>query len=388
MKLVKCFASLFALAPVVFTGCEHEDVEKHHFDNKLYITTAPVNDDLLIRDDVKEASRTIEARLSMPAEKDITVRFEARPEDAALYNMIYGDEAFALPAEYYDLPQTVINIARGDVAGEQITVNFHDTDRLSSKYRYVLPVTIVDAGDMPVLDSRRSVYFIFKGAALINVVADITKMYFPVNWSAAAQSQVTGMKTITVEALLRSSDWIDGRDNALSSVFGIEGSFLVRIGDADRERDQLQLVAPGGNWPAPNAAPGLPVNEWVHIAIVWDASTGERYYYQNGQVVASSTSGASGSVSLTSGCYIGKSWDDTRWMPGEISELRVWNVQRSAEQIASHMYHVDPATPGLVAYWKFNEGEGNQIKDATANGTNLTGTSTPTWVPVELPAIK
>lgn len=49
------------------------------------------------------------------------------------------------------------------------------------------------------------------------------------------------------------------------------------------------------------------------------------------------------------------------------------------------MYFVDPMTPGLLAYWKFNEGSGNQIMDATGNGTNLTGSGTPEWVNVELP---
>lgn len=48
------------------------------------------------------------------------------------------------------------------------------------------------------------------------------------------------MTTITVEALVRSDDWVAKRDNALSSVFGIEGNFLIRIGDGDRPRDQLQ----------------------------------------------------------------------------------------------------------------------------------------------------
>lgn len=195
---------------------------------------------------------------------------------------------------------------------------------------------------------------------------------------------MSGLKTITVEALVRSSDWEAGRGNALSSVFGIEGTFLVRIGDADRPRNQLQLVNPNGNWPSPNAAPGLPVNEWVHIAVVWDATTGERIYYQNGEVVASDNA-ASGSVSLNSGCYVGRSYDDSRWLPGEISELRIWNIQRTQEQIASSMYTVDPTTPGLLAYWKFNEGSGNVINDATGNGTNLTGEGTPTWVNVELP---
>lgn len=382
MKFDKISLTLFLLAAVAFTGCKNEDPAEHHFDNKLYISSAQLTDDLLIRDDIVSDSRTISARLALPAPEDVTVTFEGRPDMAARYNMVYGDNAVGLPAEYFSIPEKVISIGKGNVTGNDIVVNFTNTNELNGDLRYVLPVTVADIQGISLLESTRTVYFIFKGAALINVVADISEMYFPVNWSSSVN--VSGLKTITVEALVRSSDWEAGRGNALSSVFGIEGNFLIRIGDADRPRNQLQLVNPNGNWPSPNAAPGLPVNEWVHIAVVWDATTGERIYYQNGEVVASDNA-ASGSVSLNSGCYVGKSYDDSRWLPGEISELRIWNIQRTQEQIASSMYTVDPTTDGLLAYWKFNEGSGNVINDATGNGTNLTGEGTPTWVNVKLP---
>ena len=382
MKFDKISLTLFLLAAVAFTGCKNEDPAEHHFDNKLYISSAQLTDDLLIRDDIVSDSRTISARLALPAPEDVTVTFEGRPDMAARYNMVYGDNAVGLPAEYFSIPEKVISIGKGNVTGNDIVVNFTNTNELNGDLRYVLPVTVADIQGISLLESTRTVYFVFKGAALINVVADISEMYFPVNWSSSVN--VRGLKTITVEALVRSSDWEAGRGNALSSVFGIEGTFLVRIGDADRPRNQRQLVNPNGNWPSPNAAPGLPVNEWIHIAVVWDATTGERIYYQNGEVVASDNA-ASGSVSLNSGCYVGKSYDDSRWLPGEISELRIWNIQRTQEQIASSMYTVDPTTPGLLAYWKFNEGSGNVINDATGNGTNLTGEGSPTWVNVELP---
>ncbi|MCD7795691.1 MAG: DUF1735 and LamG domain-containing protein, partial [Alistipes sp.] len=290
--------------------------------------------------------------------------------------------AVGLPAKYFSIPEAVISIGQGNVSGNDIVVNLTNTNQLDNDLRYVLTVTITDIKGTPLLESARTVYFVFKGAALINVVADITEVYFPVRWSASVN--VRNLKTITVEALLRSKDWEAGRDNALSSLFGIEGTFLIRIGDADRPRNQLQLVNPNGNWPNPNAAPGLPVNEWVHVAVVWDATTGDRIYYQNGEVVASD-SGASGSVSLNSNCYVGYSYDATRWIPGEISELRVWTVQRTQEQIVSSMYTVDPQSEGLLAYWKFNEGSGTTINDATGHGTNLTANGTPKWVNVELP---
>ena len=383
MKFDKISLTLFLLAAVAFTGCKNEDPAEHHFDNKLYISSALLTDDLLIRDDIVSDSRTISARLALPAPEDVTVTFEGRPDMAARYNMVYGDNAVGLPAEYFSIPEKVISIGKGNVTGNDIVVNFNNTNELNGDLRYVLPVTVADIQGISLLESTRTVYFIFKGAALINVVADISEMYFPVYWSSSVN--VSGLKTITGEALIRVADWDDGRSGSvLSSVFGIEGNFLIRIGDADRPSNQLQLVNPNGNWPSPNAAPGLPVNEWVHIAVVWDATTGERIYYQNGEVVAS-VNAASVSVSLNSGCYVGKSYDDNRWLPGEISELRIWTVQRTQEQIASSMYTVDPTTPGLLAYWKFNEGSGNVINDATGNGTNLTGEGTPTWVNVELP---
>ena len=121
--------------------------------------------------------------------------------------------------------------------------------------------------------------------------------------------------------------------------------------------------------------------------MVWDATTGERIYYQNGEVVASDNA-ASGSVSLNSGCYVGKSYDDNRWLPGEISELRIWTVQRTQEQIASNMYTVDPTTDGLLAYWKFNEGAGNTVKDYSMYGNDGVAETDIVWPDgIEIPKI-
>lgn len=379
--------ALLALSAVTFTACEHDDLTQHHFENQLYITTEPVTDDLLIKADVTEASRKISVRTALPVSTDVSATLEAFPELANRYNLIYNDTAVALPAEHYEIPVKEFSIKSGDITTDDIEILFHNTNSLKADQRYVLPVKITSEQGIGVLESKRTAYFVFKGAALINVVANIKEMYFPVTWSSEAQNAVKHLSTVTVEALVRSKDWEAGRDNALSTVFGIEGNFLVRIGDADRPRDQLQLATSNGNWPAPNAAPGLPVDEWIHIAVVWDATTGERIYYQNGKQVAAGT-GAAGTVDLDNNCFVGKAYDDSRWFPGEISELRVWNVQRTAEQIEQHIYQVDPATEGLLAYWKFNEGSGNIIKDHSSFKSDITAVGgVPTWIPVELPAL-
>ncbi|MCD8072088.1 MAG: DUF1735 and LamG domain-containing protein [Alistipes sp.] len=382
--------AVFALAAIAFTGCKDENPDKHHFGNKLYISSSQVYSDLLIKEEISEESRIISTRIAMPAAEDIKITFAARPEIASDYNMQYYDTAGALPEEFYDIPEKVVTINKGDVQGNDIVINFIDMNLLDREERYVLPVTIVEATNIDVLESARTVYFVFKGAALINVVANIADVYFRVNWSSAVSSIMSSIPVITVEALIRSRDWEDQRDNALSTVFGVEGAFLIRIGDSDRPRNQLQLVNPGGNWPGPNVVEGLPVDEWVHIALVYDTSTGERIYYMNGKQVAYDL-GASTNARLSGSCYISYSYDDSRYLPGEIAELRIWNIQRTAQQIKDNPYQVPADSDGLVAYWKFNEGDGNTVYDATGNGTNLTATANSygagaiKWVDVELP---
>ena len=370
---------------IFLLGCNTTNVdEEHHFDNKLFVTSDIVTDDLLIKTDVKEATRSLSYRLAIPADKDVKLTFDAVPSLTASYNMIFNDNAEVLPSNYYAIANKEAVIKKGSVNSDDVVINFRGTHELNRAKRYVLPVTIVQS-DIPVLDSKKTAYFVFKGAALINVVANIDENFFPVNWKNP--SDVRSVRKVTVEALVRSNDWVDGRGNALSTVFGVEGEFLVRIGDGDRPRDQYQCVAPGGNFPGPNVVSGLPVDEFVHIATVYDADTGERSYYKNGEKVYSDN-GATRAVNLSSNCFIGYSWEPGRWLPGEISELRIWNVARTAEEIAANPYVVDPHSVGLVAYWKFNEGAGNKIIDHTGNGNDLTGEKNPVWVNVELPAIK
>lgn len=376
------FASL-SFCSLVLGSCQNNDIDdEHHYDNKVFVTSQQVRDDLLIKETISEATRSISYRLADPLDREVNISFDAAPQLTAAYNLAFNDNAQVLAADYYEIPVKSVTIKAGDISSDDVVVNFKNTNQLDKSRRYVLPVTITDA-DIEVLDSKRTAYFIFKGAALINVVANIEKIYFPISW----KTDMSNVNAITVEALLRSDDWEAGRDNALSSIFGIEGRFLLRIGDADRPRDQLQCVAPGGNFPAPNAVAGLPTKEWVHIAVVYDAGTHERIYYKDGVKVYSDEN-ATYALNLTSGCYIGKSYDNTRWLPGDISEVRIWNIQRTGEEIAKNPYEVDPHASGLVAYWKFNEGTGSAIKDHTGNGNDITASGAPTWVNVELPPVK
>ena len=69
----------------------------------------------------------------------------------------------------------------------------------------------------------------------------------------------------------------------------------------------------------------------------------------------------------------------SRMLDGEICEVRVWSVVRTREEIYRNMYDVDPQTPGLCAYWKFNEGQGDTVKDWTGHGNDAVSHSPATW---------
>lgn len=393
MKQFKYIYTLLIASLLFMSGCKDKDiVNEHEFSNAVYVTSKAITDDLLIKPDLPTSSREITYRTAMPLKSEAKIHFDADPTLTAAYNLMYKDKAEALAEKYYNIPQKTATIKEGAISSENIVINFENTDELDNNKRYVLAVTITNS-DIKVMEGKNTVYFVFKGAALINVVANIHYVYFPVEW----QQDMSNLPIVTVEALVRSKDWTDGRGNALSTILGVEGGFLLRVGDGDRPRDQFQVAAPGGNFPPPHAVPGLPVNEWVHIAVVYNNISKERIFYKDGVKVYSDKS-AAGNVNLYHAvtdntdryCFIGYSWGDGRYLPGEISEVRVWNLERTAKEIADNIYGVNPTAPGLLAYWKFNEGFGDAIADHSGNGNDIKAIpyndGKVSWVEVELPA--
>lgn len=398
MKTGKYLFAFFALA-IAFVGCKNEE-EKNLFDNHLYISSDRVVDDILFKVDIVSDTRTLSVRLAQPMDRDVEVTFEVRPDLAAEYNMIHGDNARLLPEKYYNLSSLKSLIRAGSVLGEDITVDFSDINELNMDFRYVLPVRIVDSDGAPVLETGRTTYFVLRKGALINVVADISKLKMPINWSAEARPMVTGTNAFTVELLMRSSKWdMNGNPMGLGSVFGQEGFFLVRIGDAGYGPNQPQIVdrsSGTGNWPSATASPQLPVNKWVHFAFVWDGVNKTRAIYINGvEAIFQSSAPIGNTLNLASGMAIGYAFEDARYLPCEVAEYRVWNVARTESQLAGNMLALNPELDGegLVAYWKFNDGAGNVIHDYSGNGTDLTTQmsnvagntkSSPVWNPVEM----
>jgi hypothetical protein len=388
MKTIKLLAAIAAsVALTVSCTTEREQMDKHHFDNKLYIITQNATDEILVKPTSTGETRTLSVGTALKVDQTVSAEFEAAPELLETYKETYYDpDVFALPDSMCTIENGKVTINEGSNTSSEATINFTGITDLSRDSVYVMPIALRNVQGMDVLESKTTVYYIFKGAALINVVCNIAEN------RAGAQSWKTpekfsGMTQFTLEALIRPTQF--GR--LISTVMGVEGHFLLRIGDAGVPDNQLQIASSSN---LTSSALQLETGKWTHIACVFDNGNVSVYY--NGSLKLTGYCGRS-SVTFSaygsdkgenSGRYfwIGYSYTDDRYFDGDISEVRIWNKCLTQEEIMApgHFYSVDPTSDGLAAYWKCDEGAGQTLTDY-ANGNDLTLDNACKWPKVNLP---
>ena len=375
-KLFSLLLAAFGLLAI----CSSCDDDMESYNNKAFVSSSKVGNILLMGTNDEESVK-IQTAIAKPETMDIKVVYKADPSLLSEYNLIYGGQAIIVPAENYEMSDNVSVITAGGMQGNDVEVTFKNLTTLNRELVYVLPVTVAES-NIEFLKSTRTTYFVIKGAALINTVGNITKNYLSLQ--SPGTSTLKGMRQVTMEALVK----IDQFGKLISTVMGIEGRFLFRIGDAGVPDNQLQLAAPN-NGNVTDPAWQLPTNEWVHIAATYNSENGAVDFYLNGvKKGATRYSNYRGIVNwASSSFYIGKSYDDARWLEGDICEARVWNRVLTADEIKSkdHFYIVAPESEGLVAYWKFDEGSGKVVADHTGNGNTVVAKSDITWTTVSLP---
>jgi len=128
---------------------------------------------------------------------------------------------------------------------------------------------------------------------------------------------------------------------------------------------------------------GIPVNEWVHIAIVLTSLTGEQIIYQDGVQKA---------VRISAGLTDATQPPVLRMGTGAnmvLDDFRVWNYARTPAEIQDGMNReLSGGEEGLVGYWRFNEGEGTTAYDMSPyenHGTIIDATWTTEAAPVAPP---
>ncbi len=143
---------------------------------------------------------------------------------------------------------------------------------------------------------------------------------------------------------------------------------------------------------SPNA---ISAGAWHHIAATYDQLSSTPYkLYVDGVQVASAAFSVPINTSNLNGINIGRRIDGINFFNGSIDEVRVWNYARLQSQITGSMNaEFCSPEPGLVAYYKFNQGVAGGVNgtittlldhtsnqnNGALNGFTLTGT-TSNWV--------
>ncbi|WP_373156880.1 DUF1735 and LamG domain-containing protein [Bacteroides cellulosilyticus] len=398
-RVVLSLASSISLIIAFFflvSSCDNKDYSKESpFSNSVYIDAAKVKDiaNFTFNNIQQTGEQQISAVLAYPAEQDIEVSFQVDPSLISHYNARLGNNYAMLDAKYYKFSTQNVVIPKGDINSETVTIEFFDLTDLDIDTSFLLPVTIEQAsGDMGILNGSKTICYIVRRSSAITTAVSLANNYFVVPGFEADSPTayvVNGLNQLTFEAIVRVNKFDPLTE--ISTIMGIEQYCLFRFGDSGFPRQQLQFAANEIKFPNADESKLLQPGEWYHVAVTYDTGSKTAVMYVDGKEQSRIDDYGNGEpINLGKqkkgyfmfkiGHSYGEPDDMSRQLNGEICEVRIWNVIRSQEEIYNNMYDVVPQTTGLTAYWKFNEGKGNNIvKDFTGNGNDAVAYTDAVW---------
>lgn len=415
-------ALLLALAATV--SCERFEAKDRVFDNSLYFDVSATGQMLQanFNNRTETFSQELSVMLSYPSEEDVTATVSVDGSLVAEYNSRYGTDYEMVPSSYLDFASQTVTIPAGHTVSEAVSIGLKGltgTDGaggLEIDKTWLLPVSLTSS-EMAAMSGASVAYYLVKRSSAITVAAQLTDNWinFPLLDSPGEVADVyNDLTAVTYEALIYIDkfDTVNGfGDCNISTVMGVEQYLLLRIGDANFERQQLQFDGSGsasqfGKIPTKSdASKKLESGQWYHVACTYDQSARCARIFLNGRLLDESKdagvtgAGADNRITLamralgSAEAYqfmIGKSYNDYRPLQGKIAEARVWRVARTEDQIWDNMYRItEPENePDLIGYWKFDEGEGNVIHDSSLYGNHGEAQYDVTWPSgIEIPEI-
>lgn len=383
------------LTVVILSGCYDDGL----VENRLFIDAYSFKNELRVATDenVTVMSRKLTVSIAQPLSHDLEVTFVPSPELLETYRVAYNDpDVELLPEGHCDLSGLNATIKSGAVSSDEVSIDFvklGEDGGLDYDNEYVLPVTIRAEG-IEVLPSAKTMYFIVRKAALMNVAGGMMYNSAWPEWGAFGK--VNDMAHFTMEAMLLVNGLDSDDKYGIKTIMGIEEKFLVRMGDAGLDASQIQVAMSfkdkedklhRRDITSPNMR--LMKGRWYHFALTFDGGSetepAEIRIYIDGKLKQTGSAAASedkayvmSSVDFMIGhskddvsgkprCFwLGHSYNDERWFNGLMAEVRIWDKVLTEEEInaAGHFYKLYPdAKTGkfpesLIAYWKFDDGKG------------------------------
>ncbi len=308
MKLIHKYLILGVAAAGAFTACDNYDADDHKFDNVVYLDVSKTDEvqPATFSNNTPTVEKPIQATLAYPEGQDVAVSLTVDPSLVATYNARYGSDWKMLDAKYYELSSDNVTIHAGKTASEVVTLRLkglmgegeQQTGALPIDETYLLPVRISHSS-MSVLKGSEAAYYVVKRSSAITVAAQLTD-----NWIEFPSLDKYGdnsmpwnkLRAMTYEALIYIDDFaltdIQGNPVSISTVMGEEDYALLRIGDTNFEREQLQFDGSGvgfGKFPGRDNTKVLQKGYWYHVACTYDQNTRVVRVYVNGRMQSEGT---------------------------------------------------------------------------------------------------
>lgn len=363
-----------ALGALLLTGCN--DAEYDTLSNQAYIlqTNTNANSSLKLTVGAEVATTTLNVRLSDVANVESRYRLVYDTAVVNEYNRLNETPYASLPQESFSLSSEETTIEAGASVSTPITLTvppYSEALKASGK-KYAIGFRLENtSGNASVLPSGSKIVYILDQVVIQPVVVldqshyvsqDLVKNYPLTEWTVEMNINKHVLYTEV------------GRGNN-QAIFGVgPDEIYIRFGDAPIEGNRLQIKTQGTQM---NSLALFNEHTWYHLAFV---CTGTKLYlYVNGQLDNSmDLPGKTTNVNSINICS-----PSTYWLGNAMySEVRFWQRARSQAEIANNMYACDPTTPGLITYYKMNEGEGYSFRDASGNGNNAetNGQAVPEWI--------
>ena len=385
----------------LLVSCNRFEPVDHVFDNCAYLDVSATSQTqaATFGNRVGSLEKHLCVALSYPSDKDVkaTISVDASLTDA--FNHRYGTDYQLLPEAYLDFSPVSVTIEAGKVNSEKVSIGFKNlmgqgedqTGAMEMDKTYLLPVRL-SSEDISTMDGSSVAYYLVKRSSAITVAAQLTDNWieFPLmDTPGEVADAYNGLTALTYEALVNVDRFdLDNKDGVcnISTVMGVEQYLLLRIGDANFERQCLQFDGSGngsqfGKLPSKSdPAKKLYSGSWYHVACTYDQNERVARIYVNGKLIdevkEAGVAGPTADNKITLAMralgmpeayqfFIGKSYNDFRPLQGKIAEARVWRVARTGDEIWKNMYRIENPKDqkDLIGYWKFNDGEGNVVKD-------------------------
>ena len=302
--------------------------------------------------------------------KNVTVNFAVDTSLVTTYNTQVKGSYFAAPANTYTLSAGSGVIHSGTNVSDPITVTLVSTDSLKEGRNYLIPITIKSVnGPQSVLETSRTVFLKIARVTQFNSIDLSNPGFYDIDTFA---TPILNISQFTFEIKCFMNSWHTGNP-PISRLCNWgpqdQSTFnLLRFGEAGSDTNQLQWInSAGGMFSNTRFA----LKTWYTISCVCDGSSYRMYV--NGNL--DNSFDASGQTYTWGALELGMSYAGyqvAQRFLGRAAEIRFWNRPLSQTEIQGNLCAVDPNAPGLVSYWKLNEGSGQTFTDLTGGGRNIT----------------